>query len=291
VDDTFVLNRHRVRDFCEILIDRDLRIAWGCFGRINLMTPDLLETMSAAGCRAIFYGIDSGSQAVLDRTAKKLRAADVLPVLELSARHFDQIEASFIWGYPFETLDDFDRTFALAAEASRLAPAVNVQLHMLSPLPLSPIYREFGAELLEPEPADRPWLLLPALLLDDRAARVRELVRSAPDVFPGFYTLPTPSKDAKRGQLEGALRTLQRIIGSTVVDRNVGRLFIERNHELEQSLLASAQSATELIGTGLALGFFSRQRRTTKARAGTPLQRARGAAIVRERADLRQVAM
>ena len=143
--------------------------------------------MAAAGCRAIFYGIDSGSsQAVLDRTVKRLRAEDVLPVLEFSARHFDKVEASFIWGYPFETLDDFKKTLDLAGEASMLAPRVNVQLHMLSPLPLSPIYREFPGELRPPAPEDRPWLLLPALLLDDRAGPLRTVVGGAPDIYPGF---------------------------------------------------------------------------------------------------------
>ncbi len=79
VDDTFVLNRRRVRDFCRMLIERRSGIEWGCFGRISLMTPDLVELMAAAGCRAIFDGIDSGSQTVLDRTAKILRAEDVVP--------------------------------------------------------------------------------------------------------------------------------------------------------------------------------------------------------------------
>ena len=162
-DDTFVLNRNRVRAFCELLIERRSGIEWGCFGRINLMTPELVELMARAGCRAVFYGIDSGSQAVLDRTVKRVRAEQVVPVLKLSAQYFDTIEASFIWGYPFETADDFARTMDLAGQAALLAPKVNVQLHMLSPLPLSPIYREFTGELLEPEPEDRRWLLLPAL--------------------------------------------------------------------------------------------------------------------------------
>src|SRR3712207_8290566 len=50
------------------------------------------------------------------------------------------------WGYPFESLDDFKQTLELAGEASTLAPTVNVQLHLLSPLPMSPIYREFAGD-------------------------------------------------------------------------------------------------------------------------------------------------
>jgi radical SAM superfamily enzyme YgiQ (UPF0313 family) len=287
VDDTFVLNRHRVREFSQLLIERDVGLPWGCFGRINLMEPDLVELMAAAGCRAVFYGIDSGSQAVLDRTAKKLRAEDVVPVLELSARFFRAIEASFIWGYPFETLEDFDRTFELAAEASMLGSVVNVQLHMLSPLPLSPIYREFDGDLLEPERGDRDWLLLPALLLDDRALRVRELVRASPDIYPGFYAFPSPSKEDKRQRLSEAMGTLQTIIGRTVVDGRVAGLLEHDDPELERDLLAAATGATERVGTGLGLGFFKRIR--SNAKETRRRERVRGPRMVRERADLGQV--
>src|SRR6185369_3007491 len=115
----------------------------------------------------------------------------------------------------------------VASEASLLAPVVNVQLHMLSPLPLSPIYREFAEQLCDPEPEDSRWLLLPAVLLDERAERVRELVRAHPDIYPGFYSLPTPNKNEKRLQLDEVMRSLTRTIGSTVFDPRTARLLKE----------------------------------------------------------------
>jgi len=286
VDDTFVLNRNRVRDFCGKLLERRCGIEWGCFGRINLMTPDLIELMAEAGCRAIFYGIDSGSQAVLDRTVKRVRADEVVPVLELSARHFDRIEASFIWGYPFETFDDFSRTLELAAEASMLAPTVNVQLHMLSPLPLSPIFKEFPGQLLEPEPEDRRWLLLPALLLDERASAVRDIVRAAPDIYPGFYTFPSPAKRSKRELLERTMQALERMVGTTLFDPRIAGLLEHDDAGLERELLAAERSSTDRIGVGLALGFFRRTRRRAQANTDpAPFEGTRGPGIVRERLE------
>jgi radical SAM superfamily enzyme YgiQ (UPF0313 family) len=286
VDDTFVLNRDRVRDFCRMLIERRVGIEWGCFGRINLMTPDLIELMAEAGCRAIFYGIDSGSQNVLKRTVKKVRAEDVMPVLKLSAQYFDNIEASFIWGYPFETLDDFKQTFALAAEAAMLASTVNVQLHMLSPLPLSPIYHEFPDQLVEPEPEDRRWLLLPALLLEERASTVRDLVRTAPDIYPGFYSLQTPDKHAKRKLLERTMGSLERMVGSTLFDPQVAALLEHDDHATERELLAAQRHPADQIGVGLALGFFKRTRHRAAFDAGVkPFEGTRGPRIVRERLE------
>lgn len=286
VDDTFVLNRGRVREFCDLLIQRRSDVQWGCFGRINLMTPELVEHMAEAGCRAVFYGIDSGSQTILDRTVKKLKAEDIMPVLRLSALHFEQIEASFIWGYPFETLDDFRRTLDVAAEASMLAPKVNVQLHMLSPLPLSPIYREFRGELLEPEWEDKRWLLLPAVLLDDEASVVREIVRAAPDIYPGFYTFPTPAKQEKRELLERVMRTVERMVGTTLFDDRMRGLLEHDDDALEQQLLTTYDHPSDRVGSGLAVSFFRRTRRRAEIERGdAPLASLRGPGIVRERLE------
>ena len=201
-DDTFVLNRERVKDFCHVLLDLHADIEWGCFGRINLMSEELISLMAEAGCRAIFYGIDSGSPRILERTLKELSVEQILPTLELSAKYFDRIEAPFIWGYPFEDYEDFLGTIGVAAQASQLASSVNIQLHMLSPLPSSPIYEEFKNTLVLPEREDVRCLLLPALLFDERAGLVREVIERAPHLFPGFFSLPTPEKARKRDRLD-----------------------------------------------------------------------------------------
>jgi len=284
-DDTFVLNRDRVRAFCELLIERRVGMEWGCFGRINLMSEDLVELMARAGCRAIFYGIDSGSPRVLDRTFKELDPSTILPTLEMSARHFECIEASFIWGYPFETYDDFLQTLNLAAEASRFAPKVNIQLHMLSPLSSSLVYEEFTGELERPEQEDSRWLLLPGLFLDERAFRVRNVIERAPHLFPGFFTFPTRDKVAKRETLGEVMRALESTIGKAILDDSITRLTTDGDYELERNLLKDPILATDRIGAGLALGVFARARRNRERQSAQTLEGARMPALVRQRND------
>jgi anaerobic magnesium-protoporphyrin IX monomethyl ester cyclase len=293
VDDTFVLNVKRVEQFCLALIHGEYNITWGCFGRINLMTPKLIELMARAGCNSIFYGIDSGSPEVLKRTAKKIRAESIIPVLRNSASHFERIEASFIWGYPFETLTDFNATLELAGEASLLSPRVNIQMHMLSPLPNSPIFHDFAGELSPPEPEDAPWLLLPNILQDARSDRVREIVLSAPDLFPGFFTFPTPDKHSKRQLLERALRSLQRTLGDTILDTRIARLLHYDDSSVEQEILGRVQHPSDRIGAGLAIGLLQRTRRGETYHSGQPTQgnnlaisaHTRGPSFVRQRND------
>jgi len=284
-DDTFVLNRERVRAFCNLLIERRVGMEWGCFGRINLMSEDLIELMATAGCRAIFYGIDSGSPRILDRTFKELNPDTIVPTLEISARHFQVVEASFIWGYPFETLEDFLQTLQLASEASRFAPTVNVQLHMLSPLPSSPVYREFTGCLLPPELEDAGWLLLPGLLLDERATAVRDVIATAPLLFPGFFTFPTPDKSEKRAKLVEVSCALDAMLGRMVFEDQVRSLMETEHDELEAMLVSEASPGCERIGVGLALGMFRRSRRGARRAGSHTLEGSRPASLVRQRND------
>jgi radical SAM superfamily enzyme YgiQ (UPF0313 family) len=70
MDDTFVLDRERVLAICDRLIQEGLNIIWAASGRVNLMDREMLEKMRAAGCRAILYGIESGSQKILNEMRK-----------------------------------------------------------------------------------------------------------------------------------------------------------------------------------------------------------------------------
>ena len=286
-DDTFVLDRERVKAFCHLMIERKVGVKWGCFGRINLMSEELIALMAEAGCGAIFYGIDSGSPAVLDRTFKELAAEQIFPTLQISAKYFEIVEASFIWGYPFESYEDFLHTLELAAQASKLAPKVNIQLHMLSPLPSSPIYREFEGSLAKPEEEDARWLLLPSLLLDKRSASVKQVIETDPRLFPGFYCFPTPNKTHKREKLQEVFSALQVMIGRAMVDERVRSLWTHEDSALEHQLLdeAAGASAAERIGTGLALGAFKRIRQKKAGSTGQKLDRVRKPGLVRQRND------
>jgi radical SAM superfamily enzyme YgiQ (UPF0313 family) len=286
-DDTFVLNRDRVRAFCNLMLERRLDVEWGCFGRINLMSEELISLMAKAGCRVIFYGIDSGSPRVLKRTFKELAVDSILPTLEISARYFDRIEASFIWGYPFESHEDFLLTLDLAAKASRFAPKVNVQLHMLDPLPSSPICQEFKETLDKPEQEDSPWLLLPALMLDERASTVRRVIQTAPHLFPAFFCFPTPSKIQKREKLREVLTALHVMIGRAVIDERVYALSASENRELEQELLNQSGTPSEHIGAGLAIGLFKRMRQKKARHAGQTPEGVRIPGLVRQDNDAR----
>ena len=70
-DDTFVIDRKRVMELCNMLIASGLGILWSCNGRTNVTDREMLEKMAEAGCRLISYGIESGNQRILDELNRK----------------------------------------------------------------------------------------------------------------------------------------------------------------------------------------------------------------------------
>lgn len=81
-DDTFVINKQRLIRLCKLMSKERLNLIWSCNGRIELMTREILKLMKHAGCWAIAYGIESGSQQILDFIQKDIDLAKAYQVLK-----------------------------------------------------------------------------------------------------------------------------------------------------------------------------------------------------------------
>jgi radical SAM superfamily enzyme YgiQ (UPF0313 family) len=74
------------------------------------MTPDVLQKMRRAGCVALSYGLESGSQKVLDLMDKRFQVADAERTLRDSKNAGIRVYAGFLVGYPGETEADFQES-------------------------------------------------------------------------------------------------------------------------------------------------------------------------------------
>jgi len=59
-------NKEWVENFCNALIKEKIRIWWGAPSRVDTVNKELLEKMAKAGCVYISYGIESGSQKMMN---------------------------------------------------------------------------------------------------------------------------------------------------------------------------------------------------------------------------------
>ena len=104
-DETFVGNRKRTIEFCQRMIDENLGIQWGCTGRVNVMNEELLNMMKEAGCIDINYGIESGSQKMLNSMQKDATAEQADKSLMLTRKVGITPIISLMVGAPGENRD------------------------------------------------------------------------------------------------------------------------------------------------------------------------------------------
>jgi radical SAM superfamily enzyme YgiQ (UPF0313 family) len=74
-DDTFTVFHDRTREICAGL--KKMGVRWLCESRANFVSRDLLRTMADSGCFAIQFGVESGSQVVLNSIRKGITVDQV----------------------------------------------------------------------------------------------------------------------------------------------------------------------------------------------------------------------
>ncbi|HEY3489170.1 MAG TPA: radical SAM protein [Candidatus Deferrimicrobiaceae bacterium] len=134
-DDCFTLVPGRAEQICDALERAEVGALWGCTGRIETMSEKLIGRLHRAGCRHMFFGVESGSDSVLAGLGRRYSARDVFEVYRLCLRAGIRPFFSFIVGLPNETESDLEQTFALI----RRLEGVESGIHMLTPFPGTPI--------------------------------------------------------------------------------------------------------------------------------------------------------
>ncbi len=116
VDDHFLLQPKRIEAICDGIQRSGVTIQWGCEGRVDSVAQHLFPAMAKANCRTIMFGIESGSQAVLDRLKKEQTLDDVeTAVTNAKNAGIEIVHGFFVVGSPSETLSDIRATFDFAA--------------------------------------------------------------------------------------------------------------------------------------------------------------------------------
>lgn len=143
-DDTFTLDKQRVKDFCR-LIRQIPDIDWHCLGRTDLADASLYETMQEAGCKGICYGIESGSDLILNRMNKGTDKQTNLRAIQIAKEAGLKVRAQIIVGFPGETWHTVLETGRFIEEA----PADVWGLHYFVPYPGSDVWEnpeKYGVE-------------------------------------------------------------------------------------------------------------------------------------------------
>ena len=216
VHDMFTVDRKRVVAFCEALLESKRKneedaFIWGCSARTDCVDEELIELMSKAGCRGIFFGIETGSrrmQKIIDKglelndSAERVRSCDKFRI---------STAVSLMAGFPEETMDDLRDTAAFFVDSLRYDHA-DPQLSILAPLADTPIQRQHKDSLqLNDDVADmsyRGWR---------QESQDHAMIAGHPEIFSSFYSAPLPHLEREflkelRDFLLSGMRAFRRLL-------------------------------------------------------------------------------
>lgn len=134
-DDTFVIERNRVVEFCGKLLDAGVRLEWFCNGRIDRMDRELLKLMKKAGCVSIAYGIESGNSEILAKMKKDLSLEKAAEVIRMTRKEGMTPLGYFIVGMPGENRETINDSIRFCKQTG-LVPHFN----FAGPIPGTELY-------------------------------------------------------------------------------------------------------------------------------------------------------
>lgn len=146
-DETFTMNKRRVRELCEGIRREGLEIRWYCNTRVHLVDPDLLKAMREAGCGGISFGVESGNQGILDSVSKQATVAQAENAIRWAKEARIKTYCAFILGLPGETRETAMDTIRFAL---RTLPN-GAQFNVLAPYPGTELYETLQRQGVLPE--------------------------------------------------------------------------------------------------------------------------------------------
>ncbi len=185
IHDMYTVDRKRVVEFCEALLASGASYTWGCSARTDCVDDELIALMAEAGCRGMFFGIETGSQRMQEVINKKLDLEDAWQRIRTADRHGIDTAVALITGFPEETRDDLRDTIHFFVNSLRFDHA-EPQLSLLAPLAGTPIFDRHQNELMLDyifsDMSHQGWWQ------DEEDI---ELIKAHPRIFPNFYAIPT----------------------------------------------------------------------------------------------------
>lgn len=144
LDETFTINKKRVMEFCSKLLSEKIDIPWSCYGRVNLVDQEMLKKMKQAGCYRVGYGIESGSQQILDNMNKKVTIGQAKKAIKLTRNAGLVCGSTFMFGYPGESLETIKETVRFCKELL-ICPS----LFFTTPYPGTKLYEQVKERIIE----------------------------------------------------------------------------------------------------------------------------------------------
>ncbi len=140
VDDNFAANKGRTKALLRAMADSGIRLKWSAQMRTDIAKdPELIKLMADSGCFSVFVGFESINPGTLELFNKKQAVEDITECIRMLKNHSINIHGMFVLGSDTDDIQTIRNTRKYANEFN----INSVQFMMLTPLPGTPIFKEF----------------------------------------------------------------------------------------------------------------------------------------------------
>ena len=215
VHDNLFADMGYVARLSEALLRRGEGTCWACSGRADDFDVSVAPLMARAGCRSVFWGIESGSDEGLRKINKRIALEpSVDKVREVAEKHPISSQLSFIYNFPGDDLECFKKTIELAFRLKSEHPE-KVQVALNNFLALSGAVFTRNAALTTSRHLIRQLDFGPA---------ARKMVTEAPSLFSFFFkpgNITTLNEAFRLSRMNFILNSFQKTIGLLLEKREL----------------------------------------------------------------------
>ncbi|MBZ0258041.1 radical SAM protein [bacterium] len=136
-DDTFNIGKKRIMAFCDELNKRQIGLPWAAMSRADTSDPETFKAMKDSGLMAIKFGVESGSQQLVDNAEKNLDLKKVEQAVTVCHDLGINVHLTFSFGLPGESWETVRKTINFA---KHLDPET-LQFSIMTPFPGSSFYK------------------------------------------------------------------------------------------------------------------------------------------------------
>lgn len=138
IDLEFTLNKEKVAEIAEYILNKKYKINWCCQTRVDAVDYELLRLMKSSGCSLIHYGVESASERILSNIQKNISLDKISNTFKATKKVGIAAAAFFMFGFPGETEEEMKKTI----EFSKKLNPDYVSFHQIIPYPRTAIIKD-----------------------------------------------------------------------------------------------------------------------------------------------------
>jgi anaerobic magnesium-protoporphyrin IX monomethyl ester cyclase len=145
-DPNLTFDKHRAREFSELLLRYNLDIRWGMEARTDRLDPELIDLLFRSGLRSIEVGIESSDHAMLRGNQRKAIAKSQQEmIIEHCHKLGIRVIANYTFGLPNDTIEGIRETIRYAKNLNTFA----IQFTVTTPYPGTQFYEAVKNRIFE----------------------------------------------------------------------------------------------------------------------------------------------